>query len=623
MAFLYGFILTGYIFAGNIDEKVDEYIQKEMSVRQIPGLALAVVKNGKIIKIKNYGVSSIEFNLSVNKQTVFPLYSATKIFAGIAVMKLIEEGKLSLDAPVTDFFDNLPPNWKSIKLRNLLTHTSGLPEWTDNSVAKNLPEDRRKQLTKEEKLTFVAETPLRSQPGEKFSYHRFGYVLLGMIIEKITGKNYGEFLNEQIFRPFGMNSTKYGDSSAVINNRTSTQYILEKGKLNNTFISFGENDPGAGLNSTVTDLARFLAAFDTGKVINPESMQLLWTPAKLNNGQESLYGLGWNIKKLKGQIAVGHEGGGAAWVTYYPAEHISIVILCNLNGARADEMQYKIGDIYLQGSGPTNISKHPGMAFIQGTTFDMGTDKSRISSLQQKFNIKRAELFSEESPLHRVQIDSFYLDKYEVTNAEYKKFLDKNPKWRPDKIPARFHNGKYLNNWVGGNFPKEQAKYPVVFVPWYAAVAFCQAEDKRLPTEAEWEYAARGGLTDKDFPWGDEPVDKTRANYSGSGIGAATAVGNYPPNGYGLFDMAGNVWEYLSDEWSAYPTTTETLVNPVAGGNLFSNDSYTEIKTRRVIRGGSWGGAPINLRITYRDSHQPANAGDHVGFRCAQTASLQ
>ena len=154
---------------------------------------------------------------------------------------------------------------------------------------------------------------------------------------------------------------------------------------------------------------------------------------------------------------------------------------------------------------------------------------------------------------------------------------------------------------------------------WYAAVAYCQWAGNHLPTEAEWEYAARGGLTGKAFPWGDEPADKTRANYEGSGIGGTTPVGSYPANRYGLFDMAGNVWEYLADEWGPYPSSPQ--INPVAGGNLFLDSRFSTVTTRRVIRGGSWGGAPINLRVAYRDSHPPESAKDFVGFRCAEPVS--
>jgi formylglycine-generating enzyme required for sulfatase activity len=257
------------------------------------------------------------------------------------------------------------------------------------------------------------------------------------------------------------------------------------------------------------------------------------------------------------------------------------------------------------------------MVLIPKATFEMGTEATEIAHLQQVFGIERADLFSAEVPRHTVTIDPFYLDRHEATNAQFKNFLDNNPQWRQDRIPTRYHNGNYLKHWNGSNYPTEKANHPVTNVSWYAAVAYCQWSGKRLPTEAEWECAARGGLTGKAFPWGDEPVDNTRANYGGSGIGGTAPVGSYPANGYGLFDMAGNVWEYLADEWGPYPSSPQ--INPVAGGNLFLDSTFATVTTRRVIRGGSWGGAPINLRVAYRDSHPPEGAKDFVGFRCAKS----
>jgi len=246
------------------------------------------------------------------------------------------------------------------------------------------------------------------------------------------------------------------------------------------------------------------------------------------------------------------------------------------------------------------------MARIPGATYDMGIDAVDVPKLMERFGIKRAGLFDEESPKHRVKIRSFYLDRTEVTNAQFKSFIERHPEWQKDKIPAAYHNGKYLQQWTGNNFPAGQETYPVVFVSWYAAVAFCQDLGKRLPTEAEWEYAARGGLKGKSFPWGDEIPDKTRANFLASGLNAPTAVGSYPANGYGLFDMAGNVWEFLADEWQKYPGKTDVAIR-----------DFLSVKTRRALRGGSYGGSAINLRVTYRDSHSPENAVEHVGFRCA------
>lgn len=258
---------------------------------------------------------------------------------------------------------------------------------------------------------------------------------------------------------------------------------------------------------------------------------------------------------------------------------------------------------------------------VKGSAYEMGTDESEIPKLIQDLEVKRGDMFSSEVPRHKVKIRSFYLDKYEVTNEQFKKFALTHPQWQKDKVATGMQNGKYLADWTGIDYPAGKDNFPVVNVTWYAAVAYCQAQGMRLPTEAEWEYAARGGQHDKAFPWGDAMPDRSRANYAASGFGHAVAVGSYPPNGYGLYDMAGNVWEYLADEWKNYQANSQYQADPVAGNDLFVTDSYLRVTTRRVIRGGSWGGSPINLRVTYRDSHPPNGAGDHVGFRCAASSS--
>jgi formylglycine-generating enzyme required for sulfatase activity len=126
-------------------------------------------------------------------------------------------------------------------------------------------------------------------------------------------------------------------------------------------------------------------------------------------------------------------------------------------------------------------------------------------------------------------------------------------------------------------------------------------------------------LPDAEFPWGNAAVDPIRANYGDSGIGMTTPVGRYPPNGYGLYDLAGNVWEYCLDAWQEDFYTVSPVENPIAGDHWFTGDDYLQVTTRRVIRGGSWGGGAVNLRVAYRDSHPPSGAGDHVGFRCAKS----
>ena len=158
------------------------------------------------------------------------------------------------------------------------------------------------------------------------------------------------------------------------------------------------------------------------------------------------------------------------------------------------------------------------------------------------------EAWGHEQPTHAVYVDAFFMDKYEVTNAQYKQFADANPQWGKDRIDSNFHNGDYLDHWNGNDYPQGKANHPVVFVSWYAAMAYAGWVEKRLPTEAEWEHAARGSLVGKKYPWGDG-IDTDKANYGWS-VGDTTSVGKYPANKYGLYDMAGNVWEWCLDEYN-------------------------------------------------------------------------
>ncbi len=248
-----------------------------------------------------------------------------------------------------------------------------------------------------------------------------------------------------------------------------------------------------------------------------------------------------------------------------------------------------------------------GMVRIPGGTFQMGLDAAEIARRYPQLSPRLRDLLRSETPRHPVTVASFHLDRHEVTNREFQTFLDASPTWRPSRIDAKLHNGDYLKHWEGGRYPAALAEHPVVYVSWYAARAFAAWAGKRLPTEAEWEFAARGGLPDAEYPWGNETPTPARANFADSKIGAATAVASYAPNGYGLYDLAGNVWEYCADPWC----------DSYAAAPVRDDDTVL----RRVIRGGSWGGSPLNLRVTFRDSHPAIGAGPHVGFRCARTGA--
>ena len=226
---------------------------------------------------------------------------------------------------------------------------------------------------------------------------------------------------------------------------------------------------------------------------------------------------------------------------------------------------------------------------------------------------------SNEKPVHPIYVDDFYIDKYEVTNAQYKDFIDGSPRWRKDRILDKYHDGNYLKHWNGNNYPTGKGEYPVNYVSWYAAIAYAEWMGKRLPTEAEWEKAARGGLRNKTYPWGNF-VDSSKANYDRH-VGKRTVVGMYPANGYGLHDMAGNVREWCLDEYVSSFYMNAPRQNPVAGvSNIRNITNNFAINNRmpRVCRGGSWDDSSKGVRNSHRFGSTPTRTSVFIGFRCVK-----
>ncbi len=231
---------------------------------------------------------------------------------------------------------------------------------------------------------------------------------------------------------------------------------------------------------------------------------------------------------------------------------------------------------------------------------------------------------ADEVPTHAVYIDDFLMDRHPVTNDQYKAFIDDNPKWRKDRIPKKYHDGNYLKLWDDDScFPLSKSNHPVVAVSWYAAMAYAQWSEKRLPTEAEWEKAARGRLIGQTYPWGNS-IDKNKANYGNRWDGRiatirTTPVGSYTPNGYGLCDMVGNVREWCLDAYQSDFYINSPRHNPIAGDSIEGIlDKYKSVKNSRVFRGGTWYYPSDYLRVSHRSRDVPIFAVTSVGFRCVK-----
>ena len=254
-----------------------------------------------------------------------------------------------------------------------------------------------------------------------------------------------------------------------------------------------------------------------------------------------------------------------------------------------------------------------GMVLIPAGEFEMGSTDGTLA----------------EKPVHTVYVDAFYMDTCEVTNAQYKEFVDANPEWQKGRIPDAYHHTNYLIGWSGNNYSSGKADYPVIGVSWYAAMAYAKWAGKRLPTEAEWEYAARGGLVGQKYPHGNT-ITRWDAHYS-TNVGPIP-VGLYPANAYGLHDMGGNVSEWCLDAYNSdfYATFSEGMArNPLAGAQslqwILENytdewilENYRNVKPERVLRGGSWGFNVDLLRVAYRSYDSPTRMNIFIGFRCAR-----
>ena len=251
----------------------------------------------------------------------------------------------------------------------------------------------------------------------------------------------------------------------------------------------------------------------------------------------------------------------------------------------------------------TALDRPENMVLIPAGTFEMGSNDTESSY---------------EQLVYTMHVDAFYMDTHAVTNLEYQQFLIENSSWQKDQIEDKFHDGDYLLNWDGNNYPTGRANHPVTWVSWYSAMAYALWVGKRLPTEAEWEYAARGGLSGKKYPWGDG-LSAAKANYDRN-VGHTTAVGEYSANGYGLYDMSGNVWEWCLDLYDDDFYFTSPRKNPRSGTNEpeWIINNFIDITAERVLRGGGWSASPQDIYVVHRFRLLPMNTTYDYGFRCVK-----
>ncbi|HUQ32576.1 MAG TPA: serine hydrolase domain-containing protein, partial [Pyrinomonadaceae bacterium] len=323
---------------------------------------LAVIRDGRVIKEKAYGWANLELKIPATTDTVFLLASVTKIFTATAIMALVEDGKLSPEDKIRKLLPRLPLKWSGVTVRHLLTHTSGLPD-----VSLGQDTDAVISDTREGALKKLPGMPMPSRPGAQWSYNQTNYMLLAMIVEKVSGKSFEEFLAERFFRPLGMTSTSFGDSREIVPNRASgyTRFRRQTDEnvspdrvwnYHNVMPSYLNN--AGGLNTTVGDMAKWDLALTEGRILKPSTLNQMWTAVKLSNGktfrlEESLgYGYGYLVDDTPHHKAVGHSGGAATAYIRYLEDKISIVVLTNCQGSEPEDIIFNVAALYVSALAP-------------------------------------------------------------------------------------------------------------------------------------------------------------------------------------------------------------------------------------------------------------------------------
>ena len=325
--------------------EIDDYVQAQMQRQHIPGLSLAIVKEGKVILAKGYGFSNVEHNVPAKPETIYQSGSLGKQFTATAVMLLVEEGKLGLDDEITKYLDGTPQAWKGITVRHLLTHTSGIKNYS--------PEDLnyRQDYSEQELLQKAAALPMDFAAGERWSYSNTGYMLLGMIIRKASGEFYGDYLRKRVFLPLGMETARIISEEDIIPNRAAGYHYINGQLKNQEWVSPSLNSTADGsLYLTVLDLAKWDAALYTEKLLKQSSLEQMWTPVKTTDGKSNPYGFGWFIGESQGHRVIEHSGawqGFQSYIARFVDDKLTVIVLVNLIESNTRKIVYGVAHRYL------------------------------------------------------------------------------------------------------------------------------------------------------------------------------------------------------------------------------------------------------------------------------------
>ena len=327
--------------AATARDSVDRFVAAEMARMHIPGVSLAVVRAGKIVKARGYGMADLEHEIPVTPQTVFKIGSVSKQFLATGIMLLVQDGRLTLDDPVAKHFPGTPESWRDITLRHFLTHTSGvLREGPAFDAFKVQPDSAI--------IRSAFGRPLEFPTGSKYQYCNVCYFTLADIIARGSGKPWDVFLQERVFRPAGMSATRTTTTTDLVPHRARGYAWRERGYVNAPELLALR--PSGAFLSTVLDLAKWDSVLYQDRVLTKASREAMWVPMRLTGGGMSNYGFGWELDSLDGHWVVHHGGslpGFRSEMARFPRDSLTVIVLTNADGADPDDIARGVARLYL------------------------------------------------------------------------------------------------------------------------------------------------------------------------------------------------------------------------------------------------------------------------------------
>jgi CubicO group peptidase (beta-lactamase class C family) len=329
--------------------RMDERIRAAMSAENIPGVVVGVASRGRLLHVGSYGMADVELRVPVSDSTVFEIGSISKQFVAAAILLLVEEGRVGLDDGIHEHLAGLPGEWLGVTVRQLLTHTSGIPDYE----AIQTYEAYRFRFTPEEIIRVAHSRPMDFEPGTGVHYSNTGYFLLSLIVERVEGRPLGQVLRSRIFESLGMGQTRMADPEDIIPHRASGYWVDRTGQalMNRDPTQTSSTLGAGGLVSSVHDMAKWDAGLYGNDVLSDASRSLMWTSAVLPNGEETGYGFGWRVREYRGRRSVGHGGMVAGFVasfTRLPDDDLAIIVFANRYRGSPGGIRDIVADVFLR-----------------------------------------------------------------------------------------------------------------------------------------------------------------------------------------------------------------------------------------------------------------------------------